>query len=241
MNYNEMQVERGRTTSGQDPEAHPGVWRARACLLAVLLPGLFCGCESQWEKGVMAGSYYLDPYKDLRKLGRVALVELDNMSGYPEISTDMTDALFLAVQKKQIFGLSVIRQQDQDWRSLQENLDSLQVMRQLLTLQETLKCNGLLVGTVTQYQPYPHMVIALRLKLLDLTDGQILWGIEHVWDSTDKGIQKRIKAHFNDQQGSESAPLREDLVTVSALSFAKFVAFEVAETLEREERPWVTR
>ncbi len=209
--------------------------RRKVCLVALLSLSLFCGCASQVESGPAANSYYLDPYRDLRKLGRVALVELDNTSGYPEISADMTGALFLAVQKRQVFGLTVVNQNDQDWRSLQENLDSLQALRQLVTMRDTLKCNGLLVGTVTEYQPYPHMVIGLRLKLLDLTDGRLLWGLEQVWDSADRSVQQRIKTYFREQLKSGLAPLREELVVISSLNFTRFVAYEVAQTFEREK------
>ncbi len=209
--------------------------RAKACLMTLLFFTLFCGCASPRETGLAANSYYLDPYRDLRKLGRVALVELDNTSRYPEISADMTDALFLAVQKRQVFGLTVVNQNDQDWRSLQENLDSLQALRQLVTMRDTLKCNGLLVGTVTEYQPYPHMLIGLRLKLLDLTDGRLLWGLEQVWDCADRSVQQRIKTYFREQLKSGLAPLGEELVAISSLNFARYVAYEVAQTLERQK------
>jgi len=197
---------------------------------------MICGCDSANKNGGMAGSYFLDPGKDLRALGRVALVELDNTSAYPQISTEMTDALYLEAQKKQLFGVLVVRQDDPAWRSLQENLNDLQAMRQLVVLRETLRSNALLVGTITQYQPYPHLVIGLRLKLLDLTDGQLVWGLEQVWDSADKTIQKRIQKYFGQQLRSGHSPLNEDLVVVSSLNFCKFVAYEVAATLQKSKQ-----
>ncbi|MEN6424055.1 MAG: hypothetical protein ABFE13_01735 [Phycisphaerales bacterium] len=209
---------------------------AKLCLLATLALGPICGCRSGKENGGMANSYFLDPSKDLRALGRVALVELENTSGYPPISTEITQALYLETQKRQLFGLLVVRQDDPAWRSLQENIDSLQAMRQLVVLKETLRSNALLLGTITQYQPYPHMVIGLRLKLLDLTDGQLIWGLEQVWDSADKTIQKRIQKYFGQQLRSGHSPLNEDLVVVSSLNFCKFVSYEVAATLQQPKR-----
>ncbi|MBP8909933.1 MAG: hypothetical protein KBI32_00335 [Phycisphaerae bacterium] len=203
-----------------------------SCLLFLAATlGPICGCESVNDDG-MAGAYFLDPSKDLRALGRVALVELDNRSAYPPISEEITEALYLEIQKQQLFGLTVVRQNDPAWRSLQENLDTLQAMRQLVVLRETLRSNGLLLGTITQYQPYPHMVIGLRLKLLDLTDGQLIWATEQVWDSTDRGIQKRIRKYYSGQLKFSTAPLKEELVVVSSLNFCKFVAYEVAATLQ---------
>lgn len=175
--------------------------------------------------------YYLNPHKNLPAIGTVVLVELDNDSSYPQISADMTQALFRALQKKQIFSVAVVRQTDPAWRSLQVDADSPHTLDQIAAMRRALKSNALLVGTVTTYQPYPHMTIGLRLKLVDLTDGQLLWAFEQVWDTTDKITEKRIKDYFHDQIRTGFAPQAEQLVVVSSLEFVKFVAYEVAQTM----------
>jgi hypothetical protein len=215
------------------PAARRRVRDSGIFLMLIGVLALAGGCATQLNGSGMNNSYYINPYKDLNTLGRVALVELDDNSGYPTISADLTKALFVALQKKQIFGVTIVPHDDPEWRGLQENLDSLQALQKLLTMRETLKCNGLLVGTITEYEPYPRMAIGLRLKLLDLTDGQLLWGFEQVWDTADRNIEKRIKAYFRDELRSGVASLREELVVVSSLKFGKFVAYEVAETLDR--------
>jgi len=202
-------------------------------IILLLLPAVLSGCRNYYYKtpAEAAAYYYLNPTKNLTSVGRVALVELDNDSSYPQISTDVTEALFQSLQKKQVFGLTIVRQQEPSWRSLQLNLDSTYTLAQLSAIREALKCNAILVGTITQYRPYPHTVIGLRLKLLDLTDGQLLWALEQVWDSGDKTTEYRIKQYFEHQKRSGFAPLREELVAVSSLEFVKFVTYEVAETL----------
>ncbi len=62
----------------------------------------------------MANAYYLSPNKDLRRLGRVALVEMDSSSNSPEIGAAISDALFLEVQKKQVFGVMAVRRDESD-------------------------------------------------------------------------------------------------------------------------------
>ncbi len=188
--------------------------------------------------------YYLNPDKDLSTVGRTALVELGNKSSYPQISTDVTEALFQALQKKQLFGLTIVRQSDPAWRSLQLDsnsgsqtqnsafrVPSPYTLDQLTAIRKTLKCNAVLIGTITQFKPYPHMAIGLRLKLVDLEDGQLLWALEQIWDSSDKTTEYRIKSYFQYQMRSGFAPLREQLVAVSPLEFIKFVTYEVAATL----------
>jgi hypothetical protein len=237
MQPNNNQAKQSPAGPGKNPCADHHAGRKKVLSAAVVLLGLWCGCKSERENGAMTNSYYLSPSKDLRRLGRVALAELGNSTSvYPQFPPEMTDALFLAVQKEQLFGLTMIRRDDKDWQTLQENLNSVETLRQLAKTRETLRCNALLMGTVTQYKPYPHLVIGLRLQLLDLTDGQLVWGLEQVWDSADQSVQKRIRAYAKGQVRSGAEPIREELVAVSTLSFAKFVAYEAARTLEREKR-----
>ena len=159
---------------------------------------------------------------------------MENKSSYPQVSEDVTKALFQAIQKKQLFGLNLVRRDEPKWRSLQLNSNCTESLSQLLALRRTLKCNAVLTGTVTEYQPYPHMSVGLRLKLVDLQDGQLLWAFEQVWDSADKKTEQRIKSYFKSQLRSGFVPLQEQLIALSPLRFIKFTAYEVAETLQPE-------
>jgi hypothetical protein len=211
-------------------------------VLPVLLSGT--GCRFYTIPAPMAEYYYLNPNKDLSTVGRAALVELDNNSDYPQISTDVTEALFRALQKKQLFGLTFVRRTDPAWRSLQPDVSSdsqtknraleapsKYTLDQLVATHKALKCDAILIGTITQFRPYPHMAIGLRLKLVDLRDGQLLWAFEQIWDTADKTTEDRIKSYFQYQIRSGFEPLREQLVAVSPLEFIKFVTYEVAATL----------
>ncbi len=217
----------------------------------LLLLVLLSGCGVYRLSVPAADYYYLNPDKDLFAIGRAALVDLGNDSSYPAISTDVTEALFRALQKKQVFGLTLVHQSDPAWRSLQLDLDSGSQMKnsvfgvsstytldQLFAMRKTLKCDAILIGTITGYQPYPHMSIGLRLKLVDLKDGQLLWALEQIWDSTDKTTENRAKRYFGRTIRLGPAPLGERLATVSLLKFIKFVAYEVAETLQPEMQNW---
>lgn len=202
-------------------------------VLLLLLPVLSLGCQFHRTAVPVVDYYYLNPDKDLSAIGRVAIVELDNNSSYPAICADVTEALFQALQKKQLFSLTVVHQDDPAWRSLQLESDSMHGFEQLVTIRKTLKCDAILTGTITKFKPYPHMAIGLRLKLIDLKDGQLLWALEQIWDTADKTTERRIKSYFRSQIRSGFAPLREQLVAVSSIRFIKFVAYEVGETLRQ--------
>jgi len=201
-------------------------WGMIFLLLAILLSG----CRTHSASVPVSDYYYLNPNNKLSTIGRVAIVELDNDSSYPEISADITQALYQALQKRQVFGLTVVRQHDPSWRSLQLDRDSTYTLEKLLAIREALRCDGVLLGTVTEYRPYPHMTVGLRMKLLDLRDGQLQWALEQVWDSADRTTEKRIKSYFKSEKRSGFAPLHEKLAAVSPLEFIKFVSYEVAGT-----------
>ena len=199
--------------------------------ILLLLTVLLSGCRTHEAAAPPADYYYLNPDKRLTSVGRVAVVELENDSSYPQMSADITGSLFRALQKKQVFGLTVVRRDNPSWRSLQLDGEPTYTLDQLSAIHEKLKCDGILVGTITEFRPYPHMAVGLRLKLLDLRDGQLLWALEQIWDSADKTVEKRIQYYFESEKREGFAPLYEQLTAVSPLEFIKFVSYEVAETL----------
>ncbi len=177
----------------------------------------------------MPTDYYLNQDKDIADIGRITLVELKNNSNYPNISTDTTNAIFRELQKKQIFGLTVLKQSAPAAENLQLNTDAAFTLEQLSAMRKSLSCNAILVGTVTDFKPYPQLSIGLRLKLVDLNDGQMLWAIEQIWDSRDVETKKRINNYYN--QGLIGKLQKNDkLGTISTLKFLKFVSYEVADT-----------
>jgi len=195
---------------------------------------LTLSCEIYRDNPQPANFYYLNPEKDLSEIGRVVIVELNNSSSYPQVSGDVTEALFQALQKKHIFGLTILRQNDSLWRSLQMDLKAPHTFKKLSNIQKQLGCNTIITGTVTGYRPYPHTSVSLHLKLIDLTDASLIWGLEQIWDSADKATEARIQQYCMDrgQIGPES--MREQLTTISSLRFIRFVVYEVAESLRPE-------
>jgi len=217
--------------------------------IILLLLTVPAGCQFYGPAAPKANYYYLNPSKDLSAIGRVAIIEPDNDSSYPQISGDVTRALFQALQKKQLFGLTVIRQSNPAWRSVRlgDAFDSQTpknalgiptafTLEQLVAMRKKLNCDAALLGTITGYQPYPHMALGLRLKLVDLADGQLLWALEQVWDGADNTTELRIEEFYRSRGRSDSEALERQLAVVSPLKFVKFVSYEVAETLQSERK-----
>ena len=222
----------------------------------LLLPVLLFGCRS--NQGPSANYYYRSPHKNLNTIGRAILLELCNDSAYPQISIDVTEVLYQEFQKKQVFGLTVINKDDPVWQSLQLDLilqseqlsqyheewgltqpqnssaesQITQSFKHLSTIRKTQKCDAILFGSITNFEPYPHMAIGLKLMLIDLTNSQVLWALEQIWDTADRKTEDRIRNFYKQRLSPGYMTLREKLGTVSSFMFIKFVASEVAETLQ---------
>jgi hypothetical protein len=202
----------------------------KAIAILFVLGVVLSGCGSNKMAGPEADCYYLNPDKHLSGVGRVAIIELENHSSYPEVAADATEAIFQALQKKQVFSVKILRHDDPVWRGQEPDLNSTYRLEELSEIRKATKCNAILVGTITEFEPHPHMTIGLRLKLLDLKDGQLLWAFEQIWDTADKTTEDRIRRYFRSQTHSDRSPSKTHLLAASPIRFIKFVAFEVGQT-----------
>jgi hypothetical protein len=199
--------------------------------IVLAITAFLAGCDIYRTPEPMADYFYLNPQKNLVDIGKVVLVQLENKSNYPEIAPDATQTLFEELQKKQIFSLRVVSDADTQWRSLQLDLHSSYTIEQLVIARNALRCDAIIIGTITQYSPYPHQIIGLNLKMISLDDGQLVWAFEQIWDTSDKKLEYRIKKYLQNQSASKSDIPGERLIRMSTIKFLKFVAYEVASTL----------
>lgn len=196
---------------------------------AVLIGCIGSGCSVKTKQSPLAGAFFRNPEKPMAAIGRVALVTLDNRSPYPDISAQVTENLYIALQRKQHFGITTVAQDDPLWKGLQMAPDGTYVLDELVRMHDTLKCDAILSGVVTEYKPYPHLILGLRLSLVDLEDGVLIWGIEHVWSAADLDSSLRTASYLGTMPGKKSA--QSEVLRMSPAEFAGFVAFEIAETL----------
>ncbi|MCF7972270.1 MAG: hypothetical protein K9N55_00485 [Phycisphaerae bacterium] len=189
------------------------------------------GCASQSTKNPLSEHYYLNPETDVTRLGPTVFLELTNRSEFSRISVDATDALFQAIQQQGLFGMSVIREGNAHWESLDLGSFEAYTLEQLGAIRETLHSDAVLSGSITAYTPYPHLLLGLRLKLVDLKSGETLWAFDHIWDTADSGTQKRLQNFYTQKNLLGLPESRDRLGSVSSLKFLKFVAHETSQTL----------
>ncbi len=209
------------------------------CLGWLVLPG----CQKPPDIG-----HYLGRPEDLARINRVVFVQLTGQDSCPGIAEDMTVALSHAIGARRLFRLDVVTRDDPRCKTLSLDGWAGFTIKQLRDMRETFQCDAILLGTVRDFRPHPRMQMGLDLRLMDLRSGRLVWGINHVWDTTDKTVTKRVKCFFDSRMRDGYEPMNWQLAMISPKAFEKFVAFEVVATLpdgpevktNRKSRRWAT-
>lgn len=217
-------------------------------LVGLLLAG---GCQIQEPVERPVGNYYLNPSADFEQIGKVVLLELENPTLHPEQGRNFSEILADGLGKRHLFSIRLVRRSDPSWQRF--DLDSVRssTPQQLAQIRQNLGADAVVFGTINRYDSYPHLLLGLQVKMLDLRTARIVWAIEDVWDSTDRMTQRRIRRYFETQMRTGYEPLNWKIFENSPLYFNKFVAYEITDTLpkiqsvpnpeEASEKNWFLR
>ena len=178
--------------------------------------------------------YYLSSPLDLTRLDRVVFLELGDRDSSPGIARDMTISLTHAIQAKRLFEIDVVNRDDPLCKTVSLDTRGGFTLKQLQDMRKTFKCDGILVGEIRNFRPYPAMQVSLNLRLMDLRNGRCVWAIDNVWDVREQNAEKRIRKFFNKYIRDDYQPSNWRIALMSPKIFGKFVAFESADTLPKE-------
>jgi len=189
------------------------------CLVLILQ----CGCSRQRPFKVLS--------RPLSGVNSVVFIELAERNSYPGVAKDMTTALSHSVQARGLFALDVVDRQDPVCEGVSMLGRGGFTLRQITEMRQTFKCDGILMGSINDFRPHPRMQLGVSLRMVDLRRGRILWAVDHVWDTTDKAVEKLIQRYFKEQMRSGYGPMDWQIAMISPKVFEKFIAHELAETL----------
>jgi len=169
--------------------------------------------------------------RSLVGVNRVVFIELAERNSYPGIAAEMTTALSHALKARGLFGVDVIERSDPICQELPAVGRAGLTPVQISAMRKTFQCDGILLGALQDFRPHPRMQLGLSLRLLDLKRGRIVWAVDHVWDSADKAVDKRVQAFFEEKLRSGYGHADWRIAMISPKVFEKFIAYELAETL----------
>ncbi len=176
-------------------------------------------------------NHYFDSGADFSRLKRIAFIELLPVDSDPEHAAEVTVALAQELQSKGLFHVQVISPEHPAYEFLPLDISCGVNMRQLRAFREKLHCDGVIVGELRHFRPYPHMQGGMQLQLSDLRNGTVAWAVEDVWDASSEATRRRGRRYFDGQvrQGYERAEW--EVAILSPKAFLRFMAYEAARTL----------
>ncbi|MFA6132717.1 MAG: hypothetical protein WC869_01720 [Phycisphaerae bacterium] len=202
---------------------------AAVMVLAAVAPA---GCHSNQPAPHAKVGFYLSSPEDLHKIGRVCFLELPPEGENGRVARDTSAALVKAIAARGLFDLELVHADDSGLAELSlGSPDRLLSLENISALRKLLGCDAVIYGRITTFRAHPHMQMGLRLRLVDLRTAKVVWGIDQIWDTSDKSLEDRIEDYFEDQVRDELEPLNWRLVLVSPLAMEGFVSYETAQTL----------
>lgn len=206
----------------------------KALQWGILCAGVFlwAGCNVIRPKAQTPfGHYYLDSSGNFNSVDRVVLLELENQSTQIELSEQLTQAMADGLEKKHLFSIHTINHMDPLWSRL--NLDEVAACSEedMISIGQELNVDAVIFGTIKRYRSYPHLLMALHLKMMDVRHGRLLWAMEQVWDSTDRQVELRMQKYFKKEIRRGYQPLDWEIMVTSPRAFNKFVVYEIGQTL----------
>ncbi len=202
---------------------------ALSALTAALMLGTGCSATRTVHVKPETGHYYVNPTAEMETLGRVVVFEMVNRTPHENLSMEVTSALSEALQKRHLFSVKTLSSDDPRWKDI-DVTPAPYSFKKMAEIREKLSADAVIVGEINQYYPYPHLMMSLHMKMIDLREGKTIWGLEQLWDSADKRLQDRMIAYYETHLKEGYQPLNWQILMTSPRAFRKFVLHEVAVT-----------
>ncbi len=216
--------------------------RLSAWALAAGLLALGAGCHTEQFTDPILGPSY-EPKNVSHQSGdwllglrRVAVLPLMGNSDLPDVEGGrdaLERSLYMELSKAQRFEVVPIsREQLKKWTRREEWSASEVLPKDLIeTLKKEIGCDAVLFPELTQYRPYPPMVIGWKLHLVDAKTQQILWAVDETLDAGDHTVANAARRYQLQRESANPVLADSRQVLTSPRLFGQFTAGLLLATL----------
>ena len=206
-------------------------FRKASWLTGVLAAGLLVGCAKPPSVPEPLIPCYLESPGALAGVGRAVLVEPPSDPSTAPVARDVAQALARAMAGRQLFQVDLATPGETGLDPAALDGRHTISLEQMKTIRAALQSDVVILAVMTEFHPYPRMRMGLRLQMLDLRSGRLLWSLDHVWDGTEDVTARRIQQYHKTRTPGLADPLEWRVALVSPKAFGEFVAADVARTL----------
>lgn len=213
---------------------------SRYSILSLFICGLIVGCSHAPHIQRPASrpvNLYAAPKFDWASVRRIALMPLANETEIPHAGHEMRKALAAELQASGRFQV-VLPPYDPDQPCSEDVLkegqfDELEILR----LARQHQVQGVLFGSVTQYQPYAPPRVGLNLLMISPVQGVVIASSNDLWDAREQAVAEDARYYHHQNLDWPGSLFVVDRAIESPEVFRRFVAHKVARSLARSTQP----
>ncbi len=177
-------------------------------------------------------SYHKSAEYDYHNIQRVLLIPFTIESGRDKVVDEVTDAFLVELQKKSTFE-TVIPHEFQDILSDQKDVWSRGLIRPetIVEAKNRYNVDAIMVGTITQYQPYEPPVLGIKIGMFSTESGNIMWSADAIFDSSEASVVQLLKSYYKRTYQRKQSLYGWKIIMLSMKRYAQFVAHHMVDTL----------
>lgn len=200
------------------------------CLIAC---GLICGCKSkEIAPGPPVATNYATPDYDFDAIQRVVLMPVFNRSNAPGVAQQMQTALAAELQRSGRFEVLMARGDTEDPELGSVFTNGTFDEEAIDKIRRRYNVTGVIIAEVTQYHAYNPPRIGLNVLMIDPAESVVVASVDGVWDLREAQTLAKVRAHVRDHLDFPQSLFSEDRALDSPDAMQRFVAYEVAKSIE---------
>jgi hypothetical protein len=189
------------------------------------------GCDKPRDVAWSMDHFVVHPPTELLQIKSVVFIELSSRLEDAPQAGQLSQSLADDLQHRGLFNVQRVARDDFRCRDLTLDVNQPLELREMQQIRQALGCDAVVLGEMDSFQQYPRTRAGLYLRMVDLKNGKLLWGVKHTWDGSDKEVAGRIRKFWRENVRGGFEPANEELVLMSPRWFLKFVSHEAVSTL----------
>jgi len=189
------------------------------------------GCDRPRDVAWSMDHFLVEPPAALMQIKSVAFIDVTSRLADAEQAKQLSQSLADDLQLRGLFNVQRVSRDDFRCRELTLDVNQPLELREMQQIRQALGCDAVVLGEMDHFQQYPRTRAGLYLRMVDLKNGKLLWGVKHTWDGSDKEVGRRIRKWWRENVRDDYEPARENLVQMSPRWFLKFISHEAVSTL----------
>jgi hypothetical protein len=196
-------------------------------LLGLVLQGCESLRHSNTERRVPEQRNYFSEQMQGAPMRRVAVLPAYNERYSGDYLRSIDSAFSGELTKRSLFEVVAVGRQELESVMGVRQLASVEVLPSnlLVKLREHLGVDGVLFIDLTQFSPYQPVSMGVRMKLVDVSTGQIRWAYDSLFDAANPAVAMSARDYqLNASESVRPIPGDGGSVLLSPTLFSKYVA-----------------